>query len=76
MTWFLPRPWPAFHGQLGPGVELFIRLGVGCAGVVWDVQPIGIFWLCKEVRPLQAGYGCRAIATIPPLASPQKRLGI
>jgi len=38
MTWFLPRPWPAFHGQLGPGVGLFIRLGVGCAGVVWDVR--------------------------------------
>ena len=38
MTWFLPRPWPAFHGQLGPGVGLFIRLGVGCAEVVWDVR--------------------------------------
>ena len=68
-------PWPA----IGPGVGLVIRLGVGYARVVWDVwgwhvQPIGIFWLCKEVRPLQAGYGCRAIATIPPLASPQKNL--
>ena len=31
MTWFLPRPWPAFHGQLGPGVGLFIRLG-------WDMR--------------------------------------
>ena len=38
MTWFLPRPWPAFHGQLGPGVGLFIRLGVGYARVVWDVR--------------------------------------
>ena len=34
----LPRPWPAFHGQLGPGVGLFIRLGVGYARVVWDVR--------------------------------------
>ena len=38
MTCFLPRPWPAFHGQLGPGVGLFIRLGVGDARVVWDVR--------------------------------------
>ena len=44
--------------------------GVGCRVCVWDVQPIEIFWLCKEVRPFEAGCGGRAIATIPPLASP------
>ena len=76
MTWFLPRPWPArpWCGIVYSPWGGICEGGVGCTGVVWDVQPIGFFWLCKEVRPLQAGYGCRAIATIPPLASPQKSL--
>ena len=66
-------PWPArpWCGIVYSPWGGICEGGVGCTGVVWDVQPIGFFWLCKEVRPLQAGYGCRAIATIPPLLSPQ-----
>ena len=68
-------PWPAgpWYGIVYSPWGGICEAGVGCTGVVWDVQPIGIFWLCKEVRPLQAGYGCRAIATILPFASPQKK---